>query len=146
MKITALETVRVQDFPNILWVRIHTDEGLVGLGETFFMAQTVESYIHEVAAPKLLGRDPLEIDRISRDLTGYLGFRSTGVETRGNSAIDIGLWDLFGHATGLYGIRGAETARTQIGASNPAAGIDARTNHEAQMKAGGRGIKARDIR
>jgi galactonate dehydratase len=101
MKITALETVRVQDFPNILWVRIHTDEGLVGLGETFFMAQTVESYIHEVAAPKLLGRDPLEIDRISRDLTGYLGFRSTGVETRGNSAIDIGLWDLFGHATGL---------------------------------------------
>ena len=60
MKITALETVRVQDFPNILWVRIHTDEGLVGLGETFFMAQTVESYIHEVAAPKLLGRDVLD--------------------------------------------------------------------------------------
>lgn len=50
MKITAFETVRARDFPNILWVRIHTDEGLVGLGETFFMAATVEAYIHEVVA------------------------------------------------------------------------------------------------
>ena len=101
MKITAFETVRARDFANILWVRIHTDEGLVGLGETFFMAATVEAYIHEVVAPKLLGRDPLEIDRISKDLTGYLGFRSTGAEMRGNSAVDIGLWDLFGKATNL---------------------------------------------
>ncbi|MBB6486993.1 mandelate racemase/muconate lactonizing enzyme family protein [Rhizobium lusitanum] len=101
MKITAFETVRVKEFPNILWVRIHTNEGLVGLGETFFMAETVEAYIHEVVAPKLLGRDPLEIDRISKDLTGYLGFRSTGVEMRGNSAVDIGLWDLFGKSTDL---------------------------------------------
>jgi L-alanine-DL-glutamate epimerase-like enolase superfamily enzyme len=101
MKITALETIRVKEFPNILWVQIHTDEGLVGLGETFFGAQTVEAYIHEEVAPKLIGRDPLAIDLISKDLTGYLGFRSTGAEMRGNSAIDIGLWDLFGKATNL---------------------------------------------
>jgi galactonate dehydratase len=101
MKITGLETIRVKEFPNILWVQIHTDEGLIGLGETFFLAQTVETYIHEEVAPKLIGRDPLAIDSISKDLTGYLGFRSTGVEMRGNSAIDIGLWDLFGKATNL---------------------------------------------
>ncbi|MGV3550868.1 mandelate racemase/muconate lactonizing enzyme family protein [Rhizobium sp.] len=101
MKITALETIRVKEFPNILWVEIHTDEGLVGLGETFFMAQTVEAYIHEEVAPKLIGRDPLAIDLISKDLTGYLGFRSTGAEMRGNSAVDIGLWDLFGKTTNL---------------------------------------------
>ena len=101
MKITAIETIRVREFPNILWVKIHTDEGLAGLGETFFMAQTVEAYIHEEVAPRLIGRDPLQIDLISKDLTGYLGFRSTGAEMRGNSAIDIGLWDLFGKATDL---------------------------------------------
>ncbi|TXI09689.1 MAG: mandelate racemase/muconate lactonizing enzyme family protein, partial [Rhizobium sp.] len=101
MKIAAFETIRIKEFPNILWVRIHTDEGIVGLGETFFMAETVEAYIHEVVAPKLLGRNPLEIDLISKDLTGYLGFRSTGVEMRGNSAVDIGLWDLFGKTTNL---------------------------------------------
>jgi L-alanine-DL-glutamate epimerase-like enolase superfamily enzyme len=54
MKITKIETVRVKDFPNLLWVEVHTDEGVAGLGETFFMSQTVESYLHEVVAPKLL--------------------------------------------------------------------------------------------
>ena len=100
MKITAIETLRLDEFPNLIWVKVHTDEGLVGLGETFFLSKTVESYLHEAAAPKLIGRDPLAIERIAKDLQGYLGFRSTGVEMRGNSAIDIALWDLFGKATG----------------------------------------------
>lgn len=100
MKITAIETLRAEEFANLLWVRVHTDAGVSGLGETFFMPQTVETYLHEAAAPKLLGRDPRAIDRIARDLTGYLGFRATGAEMRGNSAIDIALWDLFGRVTG----------------------------------------------
>jgi L-alanine-DL-glutamate epimerase-like enolase superfamily enzyme len=100
MKITAIESIRVDEFPNLVWVEVHADNGLVGLGETFFMAQTVEAYLHEVVAPKLLGRDPLAIEIIARDLVNYLGFRSSGVETRGNSAIDIALWDLFGKVVG----------------------------------------------
>jgi L-alanine-DL-glutamate epimerase-like enolase superfamily enzyme len=64
------------------------------------MPATVEAYVHEALAPKVLGRDPLAIDRLAKDLTGYLGFRSTGAEMRGNSAFDIALWDLFGKATG----------------------------------------------
>jgi galactonate dehydratase len=99
VKITGIETVRVEEFPNLLWLHVHTDEGLTGLGETFFMAQTVEAYVHEVIAPKMLGRDPLAIDRIARDLVPYIGFRATGVESRGNSAFDIALWDLFGKVT-----------------------------------------------
>jgi L-alanine-DL-glutamate epimerase-like enolase superfamily enzyme len=98
MKITAIETIRTEELPNILWVQVHTDERLVGLGETFFGAQTVEAYLHEYAAPRLIGQDPSRIDRIARDLVGYLGFRSAGAETRGNSAIDIALWDLLGKA------------------------------------------------
>lgn len=100
MKITALETIRIEEFANLIWLRVHTDEGLVGLGETFFAPATVEAYVHEVLAPKVLGRDPLAIDRLAKELTGYIGFRSTGVEARGNSAFDIALWDLFGKATG----------------------------------------------
>jgi L-alanine-DL-glutamate epimerase-like enolase superfamily enzyme len=101
VRITAIETIRVEERPNLLWVEVHTDEGLVGLGETFFMAETVETYIHEFLAPRVMGRDPLQIDLLAADLTGYLGFRSTGAEMRGNSAFDIALWDLFGKATGL---------------------------------------------
>ncbi|WP_274627017.1 mandelate racemase/muconate lactonizing enzyme family protein [Arvimicrobium flavum] len=100
MKISRIETIRIDERPNLLWVRVHTDEGLVGLGETFFMAETVETYIHEFVAPRVIGRDPMQIDLLASDLTGYLGFRSTGAEMRGNSAFDIALWDLFGKATG----------------------------------------------
>lgn len=99
MKITGVETIHLAEFPNILWVCVHTDEGLVGLGETFGGADAVTAYLHETAAPYLLGKDPLQIDRHAKALTGYLGFRSTGVETRGNSAVDIALWDLLGQAT-----------------------------------------------
>lgn len=100
MKIDAVETVRLDDFPNLLFVEVHTDEGVTGLGETFLGAWAVEAYIHESVAPYLLGRDPLQLEAHSRALLGYLGYASTGVEMRGNSAIDIALWDVFGKVTG----------------------------------------------
>jgi galactonate dehydratase len=100
MKITALETIRIAENGNLLWLQVHTDEGITGLGETFFMPVTVEAYVHEVLAPRLMGRDPRQIDKIARDVTGYLGFRATGVEMRGNSALDIALWDILGKITG----------------------------------------------
>ncbi|MFN6983903.1 MAG: mandelate racemase/muconate lactonizing enzyme family protein [Rhizobium oryzihabitans] len=100
MKITKLETVRVAERQNLLWILVHTDEGITGLGETFFGAETVETHIHEYVAPRVIGRDPLEIDLLAADLVGYLGFRSSGAEVRGNSAFDIALWDIFGKATG----------------------------------------------
>ena len=101
MKITNVETVRLGEFPNIIWVRIHTDEGLTGLGETFMGAAAVEAYIHEWVAPKLIGKDPLAIESRNRDITGYLGWRGSGAETRGNSAVDIALWDIFGKTANM---------------------------------------------
>jgi L-alanine-DL-glutamate epimerase-like enolase superfamily enzyme len=100
VKITKLETIRIDEHANLCWVRLHTDAGLIGLGETFYGAKAVEAYLHETAAPLLVGQDALAIDKISKSLTGYLGFASTGVEMRGNSAVDIALWDLFGKLTG----------------------------------------------
>lgn len=96
MKIVALETRRIAERPNLLWLEIHADTGHVGLGETFFNAESVEAYLHEAIAPFLLGRDPLEIERIRRALQPYVGFAAPGVEMRALSALDIALWDLFG--------------------------------------------------
>ncbi len=101
VKITEIETIRLAEFPQLLWVELGTDQGLRGLGETFFNAAAVETFIHDDLAHQLLGRDPLAIDAISRDLVQYVGFRSTGVESRAASAIDIALWDLFGKAAGM---------------------------------------------
>ncbi len=101
MHIEAVETLRLGEFPNILWVRLHTNKGVVGLGETFMGAAAVEAYIHEHAAPRLIGGDVRDVERLTRSLAGYLGFRGSGVETRGISAVNIALWDAFGQLTGL---------------------------------------------
>ena len=144
MRVTALETIRLGEFPNLIFVRVHTDEGLVGLGETFMGAAAVEAYLHESVAPKLIGRDPLQIEAINRDLLGYLGWRGAGVETRGNSAVDIALWDLFGKALGVplcvaLGGRSRESIRTY----NTCAGYRYVRDARAQSVANwGRGAKA----
>jgi galactonate dehydratase len=123
VRVTRVETIQLDEFPNVLWVRVRTDEGLTGLGETFFGASTVAAYIHESVAPYLLGKDPLHIDRHARQLYGYVGFNSTGAEARGNSAIDLALWDLFGKATGqpLYQLLGG-LSRERIRIYNTCAG------------------------
>jgi len=100
MKITAIETVQLPHLNNILWVVVHTDEGITGLGETFRGTNAVSAYLHSDVANLLIGANPLEIDRISKLLTEpYVGFRSSGVEIRAASAIDIALWDIFGKVT-----------------------------------------------
>lgn len=101
MKITGIETIHVGAYPNITFVELHTDEGLVGLGETFRGPQAVAAHIHESIAPYLLGKNPLEVEAHSHHmLNGYLGYASTSAEIRAASAVDIALWDLWGQSTG----------------------------------------------
>ncbi|MEM9360073.1 MAG: mandelate racemase/muconate lactonizing enzyme family protein [Pseudomonadota bacterium] len=101
MKVTAIETVRCEEFPNLLWVQVHTDEGLTGLGETFYGPASAEAHIHQMIAPKLTGQDPRNIERLQPELIGYVGFVGSSAEMRGASAIDIALWDIFGQSVGL---------------------------------------------
>jgi galactonate dehydratase len=101
VKIHAIETLRTEEFANVLWARVHTDAGVIGLGETFYGAGAVESHIHDILAPRLLGRDPLRIEAIHRDMLNLpMAQSSTGVEYRAASAIDIALWDVFGKVCG----------------------------------------------
>src|SRR6202790_2907502 len=101
MKITSLETLRLDEFSNVLWVRVGTDAGPIGLGETFYGAGAVEAHIHETLAERLLGRDPLQIERLNKEMVNLpMAQSSTGVEYRAASAVDIALWDLFGKHCG----------------------------------------------
>jgi len=122
--IECVRTIRIAERPNLIWVEIETDEGLVGLGESFRGAQAVEAVIHEQVAPWLLGRDARRIEAISRHLlTPYLGFHSSGAEVRAASAVDLALWDLAGKRHGIpvhEALGGA--ARTEIRAYNTCAG------------------------
>jgi len=100
VKITALETLRLGAHPNLLWVRLHTDEDLTGLGETWFGAASVEADLHERIAPLLLGEDASRIEHLNRRMRPYVGFAGTGAEIRALSAVDVALWDLAGKAKG----------------------------------------------
>jgi galactonate dehydratase len=124
VKITAIDTIGLKEFPNILWVEVQTDAGIVGLGETFYGVAPVAAYIHETVASYLLGKDPLQIDRHNRHfLNHYLGFKSVGAEMRGASAIDIALWDIFGQVSGqpIYQLLGGKS-RERIRTYNTCAG------------------------
>ncbi len=123
MHITQIETIRVGEFPNILWVRLHTDEGLTGLGETFVGAAAVETHLHDFAPSRLIGKDPSQIEELTRQMRGYLGWRGSGVETRAASAVNIALWDLAGKALGVpvHQLLGGK-ARNSIRAYNTCAG------------------------
>jgi galactonate dehydratase len=125
VKITAIDTIRIEQFPNLLWLQIHTDDGHVGLGEAFYGVASAEAHVHEYAAPYLLGQDPLRIDLHSKKLTGYIGFEAAGAEVRGNSAVDIALWDIFGKVTNqpIYQLLGG-ASRDSIRVYNTCAGYD----------------------
>ncbi len=90
MKITKIETIHLGDYPHILFVAVHTDEGLVGYGDTFYMPDAVRGYIHQFAAPMLLGHDPLAIELHWRRLYEVIAhIVGKGAEMRGLSAIDV---------------------------------------------------------
>lgn len=101
MKITKLETIHMEAYPQILFIAVHTDSGLVGYSDTFYMTDALRGYIHQFAAPMLLGRDPLAIELHWRRLYEVIAhIAGKGAEIRALSAIDCALWDIFGQATG----------------------------------------------
>jgi galactonate dehydratase len=83
-----------------LFVKLTTDDGLEGWGEgsTSDRAKAVSGVI-EHFTPRLLGRDPDEIELIWRDL--YTGWRGGPIVNSAIAAIDGALWDLKGKRYGL---------------------------------------------
>jgi galactonate dehydratase len=122
MKITAVETIYLPRGITVhagaityLWVRIHTDEGLIGLGESYPNAEAEASIVHSRLAAVLLGKDPSAIDRLWADMflaVSYSGWG--GAEMRAISAVDIALWDLLGKATGqpIYKLLGGASRQS----------------------------------
>jgi L-alanine-DL-glutamate epimerase-like enolase superfamily enzyme len=109
MKIEKLETVWLDAHPHNLWLRIHTDQGLIGLGETFYAPRAVAAIIHDVLSNLLIGQSVFDIERHWANMfatVNFFGF--AGAEMRAMSAVDIALWDLLGQYTGqpIYNLLG----------------------------------------
>jgi L-alanine-DL-glutamate epimerase-like enolase superfamily enzyme len=116
------------DFANryVVLVRLETDDGVVGWGEcisqfrpsTFATAALIENGLGDV----VIGRDPLENERIWHDLRGEVWWYGDvgGIAALAISAIDMALWDLKGKILGqpLYRLLGGKQhARLPVCAS-----------------------------
>lgn len=129
MKITRIEVVTFRpdlhigggsggaDGAEFVWVRLHTDKGIVGTGETYpydnGQVGALKDYTREL---KLLGRDPRDIEGIWRDFYFQMAMRNAGgADMRVLSALNMAQVDILGQALGvpLYRLLGGKT-RPQV--------------------------------
>lgn len=95
MKITNLQTFVVP--PRWLFLKVETDEGLVGWGEPVLEghAETLAAKIEELR-DFLIGRNPLHIEDIWQSIYRNGCYRGGPVLMSAISGIDMALWDIKG--------------------------------------------------
>ena len=116
MRIERIETHRIDEHDErrrdiYTWVRIFTDEGIIGTGETLLNPRGLVGAIHDYYAPMLLGADPRDIAYLWAEMyTSANSSGAGGTELRALSAIDVALWDILGQASNqpLYKLLGGQ--------------------------------------
>ncbi len=139
MKITAIESLQWEAYPRILFVRVYTDEGIVGIGETVEKVEGSKGALHGTLAPLLLGQDPGDVEGLWRfcfDNIMYHGY--SGAELRALSAVEIALWDIVGKRYGipLYQLLGGRS-RDRIPTYNTCIGFGEYQDYDAWRSDGG---------
>ncbi len=98
MVITSIEKLFIDRY---LFVRVHTDEGLTGLGESGAWGYLEASGAAvDTFTRYLVGQDPLRIEHHWQYLYRYSHFRGAAI-MGALSAVDIALWDIAGK---FYGV------------------------------------------
>lgn len=100
MKITRLETIHIR--PRWLFLRVHTDVGIVGIGEPVVegRARTVEAAVHEIGR-YLIGEDPRRIEHHWQAIYRGQYYRGGPVLTSALSGIEQALWDISARELGV---------------------------------------------
>lgn len=110
LKITRLETLLVK--PRWLFLKVHTDAGIVGLGEPILegRAKTCAEAVKEIAS-YLVGKDPRRVVHHWQAIYRHAFYRGGPILTSALSGIDQALWDIKGKALGVpvYELLGGPT-------------------------------------
>src|SRR5215217_7972251 len=110
VKITKLETFLVK--PRWIFLKIHTDAGIVGLGEPLLegRALTIQTAIKEIE-PYLIGKDPRQVVHHWQAIYRHAFYRGGPILTSALSGIDQALWDIKGKLLGvpIYELLGGPT-------------------------------------
>lgn len=109
-RITRLETIKVQ--PRYLFLKVHTDQGILGLGEPVVegRADTVATAIREIE-PYLIGKDPRLLVHHWQAIYRHAFYRGGPILTSALSGVEQALWDIKGKALGVpvYELLGGPT-------------------------------------
>lgn len=112
LRITRLETLLVK--PRWLFLKVHTDAGIVGLGEPIVegRALTCQTAVRELE-PYLLGKDPRQVVHHWQAIYRHAFYRGGPILTSVLSGVDMALWDIKGKALGVpvYELLGGPTRR-----------------------------------
>jgi D-galactarolactone cycloisomerase len=95
----ASVAVGTHTFRSSLLVRVQTDDGLEGWGETHGPLEVLAVGVEKALAPALLGKDPLPTRRRWQDMQQAARLLRAGL-IRGISAVDMALWDIKGQILG----------------------------------------------
>ncbi len=100
MKITKVETFLVK--PRWLFLKLHTDEGLIGLGEPILegRAKTCAEAVAELE-PYLIGKDPRRVVHHWQAMYRHAFYRGGPLMTSALSGVEHALWDLAGKAADM---------------------------------------------
>ena len=88
MSLDAVESLFWRKIPRVVTVRIHTDSGITGYGETVDKIPGSRGALHGTLSPLLLCQDPIDIEGVWQSLGNtimYHGF--AGAEIRAFSAV-----------------------------------------------------------
>lgn len=91
------------DTQDILFVRVQTDEGIVGWGEAFGHASSPVTFaaIRDIVAPLAVDQDATDVTALMSRLTRRTqSMARSGPVQFALSGLDIALWDIAGKATG----------------------------------------------
>jgi L-alanine-DL-glutamate epimerase-like enolase superfamily enzyme len=96
MKIVDIKTAVVEGNFDWTFVRVYTDEGITGIGESF-LAPGLTSIIRDLK-PLLIGEDPRNIDRLFRKMQLHTAVAGSvyGIGNNAISGVETALWDILG--------------------------------------------------
>src|SRR5690606_1090663 len=83
----------------VTFVKIATDEGVNGIG-VGGIGPVLRAALNDLA-PVLIGKDPINVERLWQEMWVPKLRGRRGITTRAISAIDIALWDLRAKVAGL---------------------------------------------
>jgi galactonate dehydratase len=102
VKITDIRTAEIRGHGYSTYVRIYTDEGLVGNGECIHGTEGCPQIVHGLK-PLLVGESPLNVDALFEKMRRAHLFNGAmaGATVTAMTGIEIALWDLAGKALGV---------------------------------------------